>query len=118
MGIRVSRVEDVLLRAINEVLANKVRDPRVGFVTVTGISCAQDIRSAKVFVSVLGDEKEKKETLSGLKASASYIRRETAQRVSLRTMPELTFLYDETPEKGEHLMNLLKDLKRDDTPVD
>jgi len=116
MGIRVNRVEDVLLRAINEVIMNKVRDPRIGFVTVMGVTVSPDIRSAKVFVSVLGDEREKTDTLAGLKASAPYIRREVAHQVTLKNMPELHFIYDETPEKSEHIMNLLKDLKRD-TPV-
>lgn len=117
MGIRVNRVEDVLLRSINEVLREKVRDPRIGFVTVTGVTVSPDIRSARVYVSVLGGEQEKKDSLAGLKASSPFIRREVAHQVILKHMPELHFIYDEAPERGEHLMNLLKDLNRD-TPVD
>jgi ribosome-binding factor A len=113
MGIRLNRIEDVLLRAIGDVLMNKVRDPRVGFVTVTGVAVTPDIRCAKVFVSVIGGDKEKRDTLEGLKASAPYIRREVAHQVVLKTMPELTFYYDESVEKGERIMNLLKDIESD-----
>ena len=113
MGIRISRVEGVLLRAIGNVLSNKVRDPRVGFVTVTGVTVTSDIRNAKVFVSVIGDDKERRDTLEGLKASAPYIRREVAHQVVLKNMPELAFYYDESSEKGERIMNLLKDIKSD-----
>ncbi len=117
MSIRVNRVEGELVKAINDVLSNSVRDPRIGFVTVMGVTASPDIRSAKVFVSVLGSEKEKSDTMAGLKASASFIRREVAHKVVLKNMPELIFIYDESPERGEHVMNLLKDIKRD-TQVD
>jgi ribosome-binding factor A len=77
------------------------------------VAVSPDIRNAKVYFSVLGDEHERKQTLEGLKASAPFIRREVAHKVMLKSMPELTFVYDDGPERGEHLMHLLKDLKRD-----
>jgi ribosome-binding factor A len=113
MSIRVNRVEDVLLRALSDVVRDKVRDPRIGFVTVMSVSVTPDIRNAKVYVSVIGNEKEKSDTLKGLKASAPFIRREVAHQVMLKAMPELTFIYDESPERGERMMNLFKDIESD-----
>ncbi len=111
MSIRTERVEDLVLREISGIISNKVRDPRVGFVTVMSVTITPDLRIAKVYVSTIGGEHEQKSCVAGLRTAASYIRRELARTLQLKTVPELNFYYDESPERGEQVIELLKGLE-------
>lgn len=96
-------------REIADILMRKIKDPRVGFVTVTDVDVADDLRNAKVFVSVYGGDKEA--SLKGLTSAAPFIRSELGKRMRMRFVPELLFRFDATVEQGAHIMELLRDIE-------
>jgi len=96
-------------REIADILMRKIKDPRIGFVTVTGVDVAQDLKNAKVFVSVYGGDKE--ESLKGLKSATPFIRSELGKRIRMRCIPEILFRYDGTVEQGAHIMELLRSIE-------
>jgi ribosome-binding factor A len=106
---RQRRVADLLRIEISQIIQNHIRDPRVGFITVTEVDLSPDLRNAKVFVQIMGDEKDRKDSLIGLQRAASYIRSDVASRVLLRYMPQLRFIYDERLDKAERINQLLKE---------
>ena len=106
---RSERVSDQMKREIADILMRKVKDPRIGFVTVTDVVLAEDLRNAKVFVSVLGGDRAA--TLKGLESAGAYIRTELGHRLRLRFIPELLFRYDDTAERGAHIMELLNEVE-------
>lgn len=94
---------------IADILMRKIKDPRIGFVTVTDVEVADDLRNAKVFVSVYGGDKEA--SLKGLKSAAPFIRSELGKRMRMRFVPELIFRFDGTVEQGAHIMELLRSIE-------
>jgi ribosome-binding factor A len=96
---------------IADILMRKIKDPRIGFVTVTDVDVADDLRNAKVFVSVYGGDEEKKASLQGLKSAAPFIRSELGKRMRMRFIPELLFRFDATVERGAHIMELLRSIE-------
>ncbi|HSB34694.1 MAG TPA: 30S ribosome-binding factor RbfA [Nitrospirota bacterium] len=109
---RSERVSDQMKHEIADILMRKIKDPRIGFVTVTDVEVADDLRNAKVFVSVYGGDKE--ETLKGLKSATAFIRLELGRRMRMRFIPELLFRFDSTLERGAHIMELLRELEDKD----
>ena len=107
---RPSRVGEMIRMEISELLPG-LRDPRIGLTTITEVKMTPDLKHGKVFISVLGDNEQKKKTLEGLNSAASHIRHEIAARLRLRSMPDLTFLYDESIEYGAHIEELLQKTK-------
>jgi ribosome-binding factor A len=99
---------------IAEILMRKIKDPRIGFVTVTDVEVSHDLRNAKVFVSIYGGDK--KETLKGLESAMPFIRSELARRMRLRLVPELLFRFDPTLERGAHIMELLRSIEEEKDP--
>jgi ribosome-binding factor A len=104
---RAIRVAESLREGIAELLVEGVRDPRVGFTTVTEVRLSPDLRQAKVFVSVYGNPEERQRTLAALAAAQGFLRRELGPRLRLRYTPELTFLADETLDRAERVSELL-----------
>ena len=103
--------------AVREVLSESVRelkDPRIGFVTVTGVETSQDLRHATVFVSVLGSERKRAATLQGLESSRGILQRRVNQELHLKRTPQLVFEYDPTVERGVRLSKLIDELTPDD----
>jgi ribosome-binding factor A len=96
---------------IADILMRKIKDPRIGFVTVTDVEVADDLRNAKVFVSIYGGDKAK--TLKGLESAAVFIRAELGKRMRLRFTPELLFRFDATVEQGAHIMELLRAIEEE-----
>ncbi len=94
---------------IADILMRKIKDPRIGFVTVTDVELSDDLRNAKVFVSVYGNDK--KATLKGLESAAAFIRSELGRRMRMKFTPELLFRFDSTVEQGAHIMELLRDIE-------
>ncbi len=109
---RSARVGDQMVHEIADILMRKIKDPRIGFATVTGVEVSDDLRNAKVFVSVYGGKKE--ETLKGLESASAFIRSELGRRMRLRFVPELLFRFDETVERGAHMMEILRDIKKEE----
>ncbi|MBI3744301.1 MAG: 30S ribosome-binding factor RbfA [Chloroflexi bacterium] len=106
---RQSRVNDLLRDELSDLVRLEMNDPRLAeVVSITDVDVAPDLRTAKVFISVLGSEEEKAQTIEGLGAAASFLRRQLHDRVVLRHIPYLTFVLDESIEGGTRLLELMK----------
>lgn len=104
---RNERLNELLLRELSELLRS-VKDPGLsGLVTLTGLELAKDRRSARVFYSVLGGEHERESTSRALSRAADFLRMRLKERVSLRSLPQLSFAYDPTPERADRIERLL-----------
>lgn len=110
--LRANRVAEQIKKEMGDILTTKLKDPRVGFVTVTDVDVTGDLQQATIYVSVLGDEEEKDETLLGLAKATGFIRSEIGSRIRLRKTPEITFEYDEALEYGNRIETILKDLDK------
>ncbi len=115
---RRERVADLLRGALARALREEVRDPRIGFATVTGVDLSPDLRHARVFVSSLGSAERHDELLAGLRHAAPFLRRAVAREVRLKYVPQLEFLFDETLERGSRVERLLDELRGDPTGED
>jgi len=111
---RADRVGDTIRHEIADILLKKLKDPRVGFVTMTRVDVSDDLRHARVFVSVMGDEASKKNTLKGLNSARDFIRVELGKRLKLRVTPEVAFSIDESIERGARMLDILRNLKKDE----
>lgn len=112
MSRRTSRVNDLLREELSALLLRGVKDPRLsqGLTTITEVQVSPDLRHATVFVSHLGDDAEREEVLEGLRHSAPYLHRELVHRLSLRNVPELTFRFDPSIERGARLAALIHEV--------
>jgi len=108
---RVARLGEQFRREITEILQREVKDPRVGFVTITAVDVTPDLFHARVYVRVMGDEARKKEALEGLDAAASFIRGELGQRLHIRRIPELRFEIDRSLEHAQRIEQLLREVR-------
>jgi ribosome-binding factor A len=102
------RINEVLREVVGAAISGELSDPRIGFVTVTSVETSPDLRTAKVFVSVLGDEEEREETLTGLRAAHGVLQSRIAAETRMKRTPTLTFHYDDTIEKGVRISHLLE----------
>lgn len=103
-------IRDVL----SDLVQNRLKDPGLGYVTITGVEVSKDIHYAKVFVSVMGDEAARAASLDALERAKLFLRRELSQAVRLRFTPELSFAYDESIERGSRINRLLDGLRADE----
>lgn len=94
-------------KELGEIIGRKIKDPRVGFVTVTDVQVTGDLQQATVFISVLGDDEQKENTLKGLAKAKGFIRSEIGQRIRLRKTPEIFFEFDESIDYGNRIDTLL-----------
>ena len=106
-GERMRRINEVLREVVGVAISAELSDPRIGFVTVTSVETSPDLRTAKVFVSVLGDEEDREATLSGLRSSHGVIQSRIAGETRMKRTPTLTFHYDDTIERGVRISHLL-----------
>jgi len=113
---RSARIGDQMREEIADLLMRKIKDPRIGFVTVTDVVVSDDLRNAKVFVSVLGLERAS--SLKGLESAAAFIRSELGRRMRMKFVPELIFRYDDAAERGTHIMELLHDIEQKEAQKD
>lgn len=111
---RPERVAELIRQAVGEFLTGKVRDPRIGFVTVTGVEVSPDLSHANVRVSVMGSDEEKAKSLEGLASAARYLRAQLARELRLRTSPELHFHLDRGIAHAQRIDRVLKELKESD----
>lgn len=108
---RSQRVSDLLREEIADIIAFKLKDPRIGFVTVTGVDVTDDIKIAVVYISILKDE-EKKTSLEVLNSAKSYIRSELSKRLRMKTIPSIEFRLDSSIEYGDRIDQLLDEIRR------
>ena len=107
MGLRLLKVNEALREVLSQEIA-ALKDPRIGFVTVTGVQVSADLRHAKVFVSVLGNAKARERTLAGLRAAHGHLQQRIGADVRTKRTPQLLFLYDESIDRGQRIETLLK----------
>ena len=111
-GRRVDRIEEQLRMELSEIVEREIQDPRVHFVTMTRVKVTPDLGHARVFITVLGTDDERKKALQGLRSAAGFVKRSLAKRLHhLRRVPDLIFEYDETIEKDMRLEQLLEQIK-------
>lgn len=106
---RMRRINEVLREVIGAAISADLGDPRIGFVTVTSVDTSPDLRTAKVYVSVLGDEHEREEALAGLRSSHGPIQAKIAAETRMKRTPTLSFHYDPTIERGMRIARLLEE---------
>ena len=112
--LRVEKVQELMKQEISQSILRELKDPRIGFVTVTSVECTGDLREAKVYVSLMGNEAQVKACWSGLNSSLGFIRREIGKRIRLRVTPELSFALDKSLDYSAHIQELLLKIKAED----
>jgi len=112
MSERMRRVNESVRAVIAEAVTD-LKDPRIGLVTVTGVSISPDLREGTVYVSVLGGDKKRKATLAGLESAHGYLQSRIARELDLKRTPQLTFEYDPTVERGVRMTKLIDELVHD-----
>ena len=113
MSDRMRRVNAAVREVLSEAVG-ELKDPRIGFVTVTGVETTTDLRQAVVFVSVLGGERKREQSIDGLQAAHGLLQARIARELRLKRTPQLTFQYDPTVERGVRMTQLIDELAPDD----
>ncbi len=112
-SIKNTRINGEVRRELSSIIQNGIKDPRIHPMTsVVEVEVAPDLKSAKAYISVLGDEQAQKDTLLGLQSAEGYIRRELARTINLRNTPEIRFVMDQSIEYGVHMSKLIDDVNR------
>jgi len=106
---RMRRVDEAVREVLSAAIAQDLKDPRVGFVTVTGVDTSPDLRHARVYLSVLGDERERELTMEGLRSAHGVLQRRLGAELTLKHTPTLTFVYDDSVDRGMRISELLDD---------
>lgn len=112
-GSRPERVGEQIRQELSQILTQQVHDPGIGFLTLSRVKVTPDLQLARVLYTVIGDEKQRKETQKALERALPYLRRQIASRVRLRRVPELQFFYDQSVEHQDRIEQILIDLKRE-----
>ena len=116
--LRVEKVQELMKQEISQIIQRELKDPRIGFVTVTSVECTGDLREAKIYVSLMGSEQQVKDSWAGLNRGLGFIRREIGKRIRLRFTPELTFELDKSLDYSAHIQELLLKIKADEAARD
>jgi ribosome-binding factor A len=112
-GSRPERVGEQIRQELSQILSQQVHDPGIGFLTLSRVKVTADLQLARVLYTVIGDEKQRKETQKALERAIPYLRRQIASRIRLRRVPELQFFYDQSVEHQDRIEQILIDLKRE-----
>ena len=113
-SIKNTRINGEVQRELSVIIRQEIKDPRIHMMTsVTQVEVAPDLKTCKAFISVLGNEEEKKNTLAGLRSAEGYIRRYLAKNLNLRNTPEIHFILDDSIEYGVHMSHLIDEVQKD-----
>jgi ribosome-binding factor A len=107
-GGRMRRVDEAMREVLSGAITSELKDPRVGFVTVTSVDTASDLRQARVYVSVLGTDAQRRRSLDGLQSAHGYLQRRVADELHLKHTPTLDFVYDDTLDRAQRIAELLE----------
>jgi ribosome-binding factor A len=110
-GSRAARVGDQIQAELASLLTRDVHDPGIGFITITRVKVSPDLQQARVYYTLIGDDKAKRESSRALDRATPFLRRQVGQRIRLKRVPELTFFYDESIEQGDRVERILQELK-------
>ena len=105
---RMRRVDEAVRQVLSDAVTQDLQDPRIGFVTMTSVKTTPDLRHARVYVSVLGNESQRDETLAGLQSAHGALQRRLARDLRMKRTPTLEFVYDETTDRAMHLEQILR----------
>lgn len=112
-SIKNTRINGEVQRELSQIIRNEIKDPRIAMMTsVTAVEVAPDLKTCKAYISVLGDEKAKEDTIAGLRSAEGYVRRLLAKNVNLRNTPEIQFVLDQSIEYGVTMSKLIDDVNR------
>lgn len=117
-GGRMRRVDEAMREVLSDAIAKDLKDPRIGFITVTGVKTSTDLRHARVFVSVLGDDDARAASIEGLSSAHGVLQRRVAAELKLRHTPSLSFEYDESVARGMRISRLLDEQIAKEGPDD
>jgi ribosome-binding factor A len=104
---RLRRVDEAVRQVLSDAVASGLKDPRIGFVTVTAVKTSPDLRHARVYVSVLGDPETRESSLKGLRSAHGFLQQRVASELNLKNTPTLDFVYDDTAERAQRLTELI-----------
>ncbi|TCS79242.1 30S ribosome-binding factor RbfA [Pectinatus cerevisiiphilus] len=110
MGVRVEKIQEQIKQEVSAIILRELKDPRIGFVTVTKVDVSSDLGNAKIYVSILGNKKQFADTWEGLRHSVGYIRQELAKRIRIRFIPEIAFYPDTTIQYSAHIQELINEI--------
>jgi ribosome-binding factor A len=113
MSQRTDRLDSQIRQELMQLMQREMKDPRVGFATITRVETARDLGHARVWVSVLGTEEEREQSISALQSAAPWLRRQLGERLQLRHVPELSVRRDESIEAGDRVLKILGDLAKE-----
>jgi bifunctional oligoribonuclease and PAP phosphatase NrnA len=113
---RTQRVGESIREVVGELIQRNVKDPRVGFVTITAVRVTPDLSKAHIYYTVLGEEREQRDTEAGLESAKPYLRSETGRRVRLKTVPDLEFHLDDAPERGQKVDSVIEEIHKEELP--
>ena len=108
-GDRMRRVDEAMREVLSDAITSQIKDPRVGFVTVTSVDTSPDLRHARVYVSVLGDDSVRRRSLAGLDSAHGFLQRRVASELRLKHTPTLQFVYDPSTDRGMRIAELLEE---------
>lgn len=111
--LRIEKLQELIKQEMSKMLLREIKDPRIGFVTVTDVEMTGDLREAKIFVSIMGDEEKVQESLKGLNSALGFIRREIGRRIKIRFTPEISFALDTSLDYSDHIQKILLDLDKE-----
>jgi ribosome-binding factor A len=115
-GKRSGKVADLIQKEVCQMLVKSIKDPRIGFVTITKVAVSEDCRFAKVYFSVAGTPAEKESSVKGLDSAKGYVRKELGRRLRLRYTPEIVFQFDPSVEYAIHMEELIQSIHRGKEP--
>ncbi|MGQ0570414.1 MAG: 30S ribosome-binding factor RbfA [Armatimonadota bacterium] len=110
---RAERLAEVIRTETSDIMQRDLNDPRIGFISITEVVVSGDLRHAKIYVSVLGDEAAKRRTMAGLERARGHIRSELSARLAIRYVPEILFRLDESIERGSRIVSLMRSVEEE-----
>ena len=110
MTLKADRISGIIQKEVSEIIQFSLKDPKVGFITITDVSVKNDLSIAKIYVSFLGQDARKEAGMKALERSKGFIRSELAKRMSIRKVPSLVFLADDSLEKGNKIEKIIADI--------
>ncbi len=111
---RPERVAELIRKEVSRIIREDVSDPRIGFVSITGVDISPDLENAKIHISILDEEKKKQECMDGLNSATRFIRGKLGNELTLRAVPEIEFVRDDSLERGSKILGLMSKLEKED----
>ncbi len=110
---RSERVAELLLEELSWLIERECKDPRIGFVTLTAVECSKDLRHARIYVSIMGEDEEREKSLRGLQNAVGFLKKRLGENLRLKTIPDLVFVLDTSLDRVRRIDELIKDIRKD-----